>query len=194
MKIDEETALDDSFSEEHVYAIGLYDENSLDTFVTDCSAESEQYVAAIKKRYPHLPWFAEIANFLAAEKEPVEFTGNDKRKFLRDAKHYFWDELFLYRHCKDGLFQRCVPEDEIPGILHHCHDVQFHYLPRVGVPRVAISDGGNHFINKVFQGLLKKNGVKHKVATAYHPQTSGQVEVSNRKIKSILQKIIGKNP
>ncbi|XP_048633116.1 uncharacterized protein LOC125607260 [Brassica napus] len=49
-------------------------------------------------------------------------------------------------------------------------------FPRFGVPRVVISDGGTHFINKAFQGLLKKNGVKHKVATAYHPQTSGQVE------------------
>ena len=38
---------------------------------------------------------------------------------------------------------------------------------------------------------MKKNGVKHKVATAYHPQTSGQVEVSNREIKSILQKTVG---
>ena len=64
-------------------------------------------------------------------------------------------------------------------------------FPRFGVPRVVIGDGGTHFINKVFQGLLKKNGVKRKVATAYHPQTSGQVDVSNRDIKSILQKTIG---
>ncbi|XP_049355207.1 uncharacterized protein LOC125819809 [Solanum verrucosum] len=35
---------------------------------------------------------------------------------------------------------------------------------------------------------LSKYGVKHKVATPYHPQTSGQVEVSNREIKSILAK------
>ena len=64
-------------------------------------------------------------------------------------------------------------------------------FPGFGVPRMVISDGGIHFVNKVFQGLLKKNGVKHKVATSYHPQTSGQVEVSNREIKSILQKIVG---
>ena len=64
-------------------------------------------------------------------------------------------------------------------------------FPRFGVPRVVISDGGTHFINKVFQDLLKNNGVKHKVATAYHPQTSGQVEVSNRQIKSYLQKTVG---
>jgi hypothetical protein len=63
-------------------------------------------------------------------------------------------------------------------------------FPRFGVPRVVISDGGSHFINRQFDALLLKYGVKHKVATPYHPQTSGQVEVSNREIKSILQKVV----
>ncbi|XP_013688873.1 uncharacterized protein K02A2.6-like [Brassica napus] len=63
-------------------------------------------------------------------------------------------------------------------------------FPKFGVPRVVISDGGSHFINKIYAGLLKKNGVQHKVATPYHPQTSGQVEVSKREIKSILQKTV----
>ncbi|XP_074266380.1 uncharacterized protein LOC141589645 [Silene latifolia] len=40
------------------------------------------------------------------------------------------------------------------------------------------------------EGLLKKYGVVHKVSTAYHPQTNGQAEVSNREIKSILQKTV----
>ncbi|KAG7552338.1 Ribonuclease H-like superfamily [Arabidopsis thaliana x Arabidopsis arenosa] len=64
-------------------------------------------------------------------------------------------------------------------------------FPRFGVPRVVISDGGKHFINKVFENLLKKHGVKHKVATPYHPQRSGQVEISNREIKAILEKTVG---
>jgi len=64
-------------------------------------------------------------------------------------------------------------------------------FPRFGVSRVVISDGGKHFINKVFENLLKKHGVKHKVATPYHPQTSGQVEISNREIKAILKKTVG---
>ncbi|CAA7013154.1 unnamed protein product [Microthlaspi erraticum] len=63
-------------------------------------------------------------------------------------------------------------------------------FPRYGIPRVVISDGGSHFINKIFASLLKKYGVKHKVATPYHPQTSGQVEVSNKPIKAILHKDI----
>ena len=86
MKIDEETALDDSLPEEHVYVIGLYVENSQDTLAVDCFAEPEHYVAAIKKRYSYMPWFAEIANLLAAEKDHVEFTVNEKRKFMSDSK------------------------------------------------------------------------------------------------------------
>jgi Integrase core domain len=64
-------------------------------------------------------------------------------------------------------------------------------FPRFGVPRVVISDGRSHFINRQFRNLLEKYGVKHKIATPYHPQTSGQVEVSNREIKNILQKTVG---
>ena len=44
---------------------------------------------------------------------------------------------------------------------------------RFGVPKAIISDGGSHFCNKPFENLLSKYGVKHKVATPYHPQTSG---------------------
>ncbi|WJZ91316.1 hypothetical protein VitviT2T_010400 [Vitis vinifera] len=44
---------------------------------------------------------------------------------------------------------------------------------RFGVPKASISDGGTHFCNKPFETLLAKYGVKHKVATPYHPQTSG---------------------
>ena len=64
---------------------------------------------------------------------------------------------------------------------------------RFGVPKVIISDGGSHFCNKPFENLLSKYGVKHKVATPYHPQTSGQVELANREIKTILMKVLNSN-
>ncbi|XP_019057166.1 PREDICTED: uncharacterized protein LOC104806089 [Tarenaya hassleriana] len=66
-------------------------------------------------------------------------------------------------------------------------------FPRFGTPRVVISDGGSHFINRTIEALLKKYGVRHKVATPYHPQTSGQVEVSNREIKAILEKTMSRS-
>ena len=64
---------------------------------------------------------------------------------------------------------------------------------RFGVPIVIISDGGSHFYNKPFENLLSKYGVKHKVATPYHPQTSGQIELANREIKTILMKVVNSN-
>ncbi|XP_016540884.1 uncharacterized protein LOC107841495 [Capsicum annuum] len=41
----------------------------------------------------------------------------------------------------------------------------------------------------MYESLLEKYGVKHKVATPYHPKTSRPVEVSNRQIKPILAKM-----
>ncbi|KAL5555324.1 hypothetical protein UlMin_037560 [Ulmus minor] len=61
---------------------------------------------------------------------------------------------------------------------------------RFGTPRAIISDGGSHFCNRQFSALLTKYGVRHKVATPYHPQTSGQAEISNREIKRILEKTV----
>ena len=64
---------------------------------------------------------------------------------------------------------------------------------RFGVPKAIISDGGTHFSNKPFETLLAKYGVKHNVATPYHPQTSGQVELANKDIKTILMKVVNSN-
>ncbi|XP_070014281.1 uncharacterized protein [Nicotiana sylvestris] len=64
---------------------------------------------------------------------------------------------------------------------------------RFGTPRAIISDGGSHFCNKAFDSLLTKYGFTHKVSTPYHPQASGQVEVSNREIKNILSKTVNAN-
>nr|GEX91691.1 reverse transcriptase domain-containing protein [Tanacetum cinerariifolium] len=64
---------------------------------------------------------------------------------------------------------------------------------RFGAPRAIISDRGMHFCNKQFTKVMQKYGVTHRLATPYHPQTSGQVEVSNHGLKRILERVIGKN-
>ena len=71
--------------------------------------------------------------------------------------------------------------------------VKEYIFSRFGTPRAIISDGGTHFCNSTFDHLMKKYSVTHKVATPYHPQTSGQVEVSNRQIKQILEKTVNPN-
>ncbi|CAL8135388.1 unnamed protein product [Prunus armeniaca] len=61
---------------------------------------------------------------------------------------------------------------------------------RFGTPRAVISDGGSHFCNKPFEALMKKYNITQRVSTPYHPQTSDQVEISNREIKHILEKVV----
>jgi transposase InsO family protein len=62
--------------------------------------------------------------------------------------------------------------------------------PRFGVPRYLMTDRGSHFIHGGFRKTLARYDVNHRIASGYHLQTSGQVELSNREIKSILQKTV----
>nr|GEY07775.1 reverse transcriptase domain-containing protein [Tanacetum cinerariifolium] len=64
---------------------------------------------------------------------------------------------------------------------------------RFGTPRDIISDRGTYFCNDQFAKGMLKYSVTHRLATAYHPQTSGQVEVSNRGLKRILERTVGEN-
>jgi transposase InsO family protein len=69
------------------------------------------------------------------------------------------------------------------------HDIIF---PRFRVSKVVTSDGGSHFIDGNFRRYLKAQCVEHRIATPYHPQTSGQFETSNKQIKNIIQKTVHK--
>ncbi|GJX24085.1 reverse transcriptase domain-containing protein [Tanacetum coccineum] len=64
---------------------------------------------------------------------------------------------------------------------------------RFGTPRAIISDRGTHFCNDQFAKVMLKYGVTHRLSTMYHPQTNGQVEVSNRGLKRILERTVGEN-
>ena len=80
-----------------------------------------------------------------------------------------------------------LPTNDARGVLRF---LKKNIFTRYGTPRAIISDGGSHFCNKQFDQLLGKYGVRHKVATPYHPQTSGQVELSNKELKRILEKTV----
>nr|GEY34951.1 reverse transcriptase domain-containing protein [Tanacetum cinerariifolium] len=64
---------------------------------------------------------------------------------------------------------------------------------RFGTPRAIIIDRGTYFYNDKFAKVMTTYGVTHRLATVYHPQTSGQVEVSNRGLKRILGRTVGEN-
>nr|GEV37545.1 reverse transcriptase domain-containing protein [Tanacetum cinerariifolium] len=69
----------------------------------------------------------------------------------------------------------------------------FSYFKRFGTPDTIISDRGTHFCNDQFAKVNLKYSVTYRLTTMYHPQTSGQVEVSNRGLKRILKRRVGKN-
>ena len=77
------------------------------------------------------------------------------------------------------------PKNDVNTVLGF---LQRNILSRFGTPITIISDGGSHFANKVFGKLMSRYGIKHIMSLAYHPQTNGQVEISNREIKKILEK------
>ncbi|GJX17267.1 reverse transcriptase domain-containing protein [Tanacetum coccineum] len=185
------------------------------------------------------PWFADYANYHAGNFIIKGMLTQQKRKFFKDVKHYFWDDPYLFRTYADQIIRRCVHGQEALEILKACHEgpteghhsanltarkrkpihprsfsyllkwVKAKVLPindarvvmkflkslfaRFGTPKAIISDRGTHFCNDQFAKVMSKYGVTHRLTTAYHPQTSGQVEVSNRGLKRILERTVGEN-
>ncbi|GJW42403.1 reverse transcriptase domain-containing protein [Tanacetum coccineum] len=183
------------------------------------------------------PWFADFANFHAGNFIIKGMMTQQKKKFFKDVKHYFWDDPYLFRIYADQIIRRCVHGQEANDILNACHKgptgghhstnltarkifdagpfsssrgnkyilVAVDYLSkwvvkflkslfaRFGTPRAIISNRGTHFCNDQFAKIMSKYGVTHRLATAYHPQMNGQVEVSNRGLKRILEGTVGEN-
>ncbi|GJX17033.1 reverse transcriptase domain-containing protein [Tanacetum coccineum] len=169
-------------------------------------------------------WFADYANYHAGNFIIKGMTTQQKKKFFKDVKYYFWDDPYLFRICADQIIRRCVHGQEANDILKACHEgptgghhsanlttrkvfdaakalpindarvvVKFlkSLFARFGTPRDIISDRGTHFCNDQFDKVMSKYEVTHRLATAYHPQTSGQVEVSNHGLKCILESTVG---
>nr|GEV21796.1 DNA-directed DNA polymerase [Tanacetum cinerariifolium] len=213
------------------------------------------------------PWFVDFANYHAGDFIAKGMTSQQKNKFFKEVKDYFWDDPFLFKICADQVIRRCVHGKEALKILEACHNgptgghhganltakkvfdsgflwptiykdahefvkncpfpssrgnkyilVVVDYLSKwveakalptndarvvckflkslfagFGATRAIISDRGTHFCNDQFAKVMLKYGVTHRLSTAYHPQTSGQVEVSNRGWKRIIERTIGEN-
>nr|GEY01721.1 reverse transcriptase domain-containing protein [Tanacetum cinerariifolium] len=208
------------------------------------------------------PWFADFANYHAGNFIVKGMTSQQKNKFFKDVKHYFWDDPYLFKIYADQIIRRCVAGQEAIDILKACHSgptgkitqkdempqnstqvceifdvwgidfmgpfsssrgnkyilvavdylskwVEAKALPtndarvvckflknlfaRFGVPRAIISDRGTHICNDQFTKVMQKYGVTHHLSTPYHLQTSGQVEVSNRGLKRILESVVREN-
>ena len=68
--------------------------------------------------------------------------------------------------------------------------IQRNILSRFGAPRTIINDEGSHFANKIFSKLMSRYVIRHVMGLAYHPQSNGQAEISNKEIKKILEKTV----
>nr|GEW33024.1 reverse transcriptase domain-containing protein [Tanacetum cinerariifolium] len=67
------------------------------------------------------PWFADFANYHARKFIIKGMTTQQKNKFFKDVKHYFWDEPYLFKTCADQVIRRCVACQEAVDILTACH-------------------------------------------------------------------------
>ncbi|GJT82958.1 reverse transcriptase domain-containing protein [Tanacetum coccineum] len=67
------------------------------------------------------PWFADFANYHAGNFVIKGMSSQQKRKFFKDVKHYFWDDPFLFKICADQVIRRCVLGQEAFDILKACH-------------------------------------------------------------------------
>ncbi|KAI3681690.1 hypothetical protein L6452_36493 [Arctium lappa] len=146
------------------------------------------------------PWYVDIVNYLVSRTFPGEFSRPKKEKIKREARLYMWDEPYLWNIVQTKLSGDVCPNGSFslfysfvtPRLVKATSAINEH-IERYGTPKAIISDRGTHFCNRVIDALLKKYGVIHRISTAYHPQSNGQAEVSNRGIKSILEKTVSPN-
>nr|GEU31818.1 DNA-directed DNA polymerase [Tanacetum cinerariifolium] len=67
-------------------------------------------------------WFGDFANFHAGNFIVKGMSSQQKKKFFKDVKHYFWDDPYLFRICADQIIRRCVHGQEAYDILKACHE------------------------------------------------------------------------
>nr|GEZ30566.1 DNA-directed DNA polymerase [Tanacetum cinerariifolium] len=153
-------------------------------------------------------YYCFLDGFLGYCQIPIDLQDQDKTTFT------FPYGTFAYRRMPFGLcnapgtFQMCMMAI-FHDMIEETMEVEAKALPtndaRVVVkflksllalfrtPRAIISDRDTHFCNDQFEKVMLKYRVTHHLSTAYHPQTSRQVEVSNRGLKRILERTIGEN-
>nr|GEY83513.1 reverse transcriptase domain-containing protein [Tanacetum cinerariifolium] len=68
------------------------------------------------------PWFADFANYHAGNSIIKGMSSQQKNKFFKDVKHYFWDDPFLFKICADQVIWRCVHDNEALVILEACQN------------------------------------------------------------------------
>ncbi|KAH9681669.1 hypothetical protein KPL71_027055 [Citrus sinensis] len=145
---------------------------------------------------------------------PEHWTKQDRTKFLSKVKYFFWDDPYLFKYCADQIIRRCVPDNEIQSVISFCHEQACggHFSAKKTATKIlqcgfywpTLFHDAYVFCSSCDRcqrmGSISKRSMMplnpilvveiFNVATPYHPQTSGQVEISNREIKQILEKTV----
>ncbi|GKE03839.1 reverse transcriptase domain-containing protein [Tanacetum coccineum] len=144
------------------------------------------------------PWFADFANCLVSDIIPKRMTYQQKNKFFSNIKYYFWEEPYLFKVCFDVDVDYVSKWAEAHALLTNDARFVIPFLKKLfyhfGMPKALISDRETHFCNKIMEKTMIIYGVNHRFSTSYHPQTSGQVENTNKALKRILEKTVKDNP
>ncbi|GJT89180.1 reverse transcriptase domain-containing protein [Tanacetum coccineum] len=74
-------------------------------------------LGSVALRVDSTPWFADFANYHAGNFIVKGMSSQQKNKFFKDVKHYFWDDPFLFKICADQVIRRCVHGKEALDIL-----------------------------------------------------------------------------
>nr|GEW63549.1 reverse transcriptase domain-containing protein [Tanacetum cinerariifolium] len=74
-------------------------------------------LSKISHNDPSTPWYADLTNYHAGNFIIKGMTSQQKKKFFKDARHYFWDDPYLFRTCADQIIRRCVAGKEAIDIL-----------------------------------------------------------------------------
>ncbi|GJV42295.1 reverse transcriptase domain-containing protein [Tanacetum coccineum] len=127
---------------------------------------------------------ADFVNYHAGNFIIKGMSSQQKNKFFKDVKHYFWDDPFLFKICADQIIKRCVHGQEAIDILKACHEGP---------------TGGHHSANltarKVFDACFFWPTIYRDAHTMIKScdTCQRQVEVSNRGLKRILERTVREN-
>ncbi|GJY85442.1 reverse transcriptase domain-containing protein [Tanacetum coccineum] len=109
-------------------------------------------LGSVALRVDSTPWFADFANYHAGNFIVKGMSSQQKNKFFKDVKHYFWDDPFLFKICADQVIQR------------------------FGAPRAIISDRGTHFCNGIVCKIMLNMEVHHRLYTAITHRQVGRLK------------------
>ena len=91
-------------------------EEQRSSLIIETFPDEQLFIANIK-----LPWYADYVNYLVCPILPLDFSSQQKNKFLSEVQHYLWDDPVLFKQCANQVIHRFVPEEEIEDIMFHCY-------------------------------------------------------------------------